>query len=187
LDRLMQNSEAADAEVAEQQRRAVRRMFDLADGTACLWRRLAGYFAETIPVCRESCGNCLERDILIEARPAQSPARSPNRSKARTPFGNGLPAGYGPAERELPSEATPDRAQPAAPDEELFERLRALRKRLADERQVPAYVVFSDRTLQAMTARRPGTQRELLEVHGVGQRKLEEYGELFLAEILRQG
>ena len=161
LDRLMQNSEAADAEIADQQRRAVRRMFDLADGTACLWRRLAGYFAETIPVCSESCGNCLERDVLIEARPA--------------------------VEREQRPEATPDRAHPAAPDEALFERLRALRKRLADERQVPAYVVFSDRTLQAMTARRPGTHRELLEVHGVGQRKLEEYGEFFLAEILRQG
>ena len=71
--------------------------------------------------------------------------------------------------------------------EVLARRVGPIPVRLADERQVPAYVVFSDRTLQAMTARRPGTQRELLEVHGVGQRKLEEYGELFLAEILRQG
>ena len=77
---------------------------------------------------------------------------------------------------------TPDAAAATG----LFERLRALRKRLADERQVPAYVVFSDRTLQAMAERKPRTRDEFLEVHGVGQKKLEEYGEVFLAEILRQ-
>jgi ATP-dependent DNA helicase RecQ len=66
---------------------------------------------------------------------------------------------------------------------ELFDRLRALRKRLADERKVPAYVVFSDRTLQAMAAQRPCTADGLLEIHGVGQKKLEEYGDAFLAEI----
>jgi ATP-dependent DNA helicase RecQ len=73
------------------------------------------------------------------------------------------------------------------PDPGLFERLRALRKTLADERKVPAYVVFSDRTLQDMAARKPRTHEELLEVHGVGQRKLEEYGDAFLAEIRRAG
>ena len=74
----------------------------------------------------------------------------------------------------------------ALPASGLFESLRALRKRLADERQVPAYVVFSDRTLQAMAARKPRTHDEFLEVHGVGQKKLEEYGDVFLAEIRRQ-
>ncbi len=71
---------------------------------------------------------------------------------------------------------------PAA-DAELFERLRALRKRLADERKVPAYVVFSDRTLQAMAAQKPCTADGLLEIHGVGQKKLDEFGEAFLAQI----
>ena len=68
-------------------------------------------------------------------------------------------------------------------DEDLFEALRALRKRLADEQNVPAYVVFSDATLAEMAARRPGTHAELLEVNGVGQTKLERYGDAFLAEI----
>jgi ATP-dependent DNA helicase RecQ len=70
---------------------------------------------------------------------------------------------------------------------ELFERLRALRKRLADERKVPAYVVFSDRTLQAMAAQRPSTADELLDIHGVGQKKMDEYGDVFLAEIAGRG
>jgi ATP-dependent DNA helicase RecQ len=51
---------------------------------------------------------------------------------------------------------------------------------------VPAYVVFSDRTLQAMAVRKPHTRGEFLEVHGVGQKKLEEYGDVFLEEIRRQ-
>jgi ATP-dependent DNA helicase RecQ len=177
LERLMQNSEAADPDVVDQQRRAVRRMFDLADGTACLWRRLAGYFAETIPECRQSCGNCLECDVIAEARPARTQAGEG--SKARP-----LP------EEPLQARDSPERATRSAPlpeqtipDAGLFERLRALRKRLADERQVPAYVVFSDRTLQDMAARRPRTHLEFLEVHGVGQRKLVQYGEAFLAEI----
>ena len=68
-------------------------------------------------------------------------------------------------------------------DAELFERLRALRKRLASERKVPAYVVFSDRTLQALAAQKPRTADRLLEIPGIGQKKLEEYGAIFLAEI----
>ena len=68
-------------------------------------------------------------------------------------------------------------------DETLFEALRALRKRLADEQNVPAYVVFSDATLAEMAARRPGTYAELLEVSGVGQAKLERYGDVFIEAI----
>jgi len=68
-------------------------------------------------------------------------------------------------------------------DEALYEALRALRKRLADEQNVPAYVVFSDATLAEMAARRPTTCAELLDVNGVGQTKLERYGDAFLAAI----
>ena len=65
---------------------------------------------------------------------------------------------------------------------ELFERLRALRRKLADERGVPAYIVFSDRTLEDMATHRPQTEAEFLLVHGVGQKKLAEYGAAFMAE-----
>jgi ATP-dependent DNA helicase RecQ len=68
-------------------------------------------------------------------------------------------------------------------DEELFERLRTLRKRLADAQRVPAYVVFSDATLAEMAARKPRTLADLLEVGGVGQTKLERYGEAFIDVI----
>ncbi|MDO5335168.1 MAG: HRDC domain-containing protein, partial [Coriobacteriia bacterium] len=68
-------------------------------------------------------------------------------------------------------------------DAELFERLRALRKRLADEAGVPPYMVFSDATLRGLAQRRPKSKEQMLDVSGVGQKKLERYGAEFLAEI----
>lgn len=68
-------------------------------------------------------------------------------------------------------------------DRELFERLRELRRELADEKSVPAYVVFGDASLRDMARQRPGTPAEFLEVHGVGQKKAADYGEVFLAAI----
>ena len=68
---------------------------------------------------------------------------------------------------------------------ELFERLRQLRKRLADEEGMPPYIVFSDAALRGMCARMPRTPDEFLEVSGVGTTKLARYGEAFLAEINR--
>ena len=68
-------------------------------------------------------------------------------------------------------------------DEELYEALRRLRKQLADEQNVPAYVVFSDAALAEMAARRPATYSQLLEVNGVGKTKLERYGDAFLEVV----
>ena len=68
-------------------------------------------------------------------------------------------------------------------DRDLFERLRELRRRLADEKSVPAYVVFGDASLRDMARKKPGTPTEFLDVHGVGQKKAADYGELFLAAI----
>lgn len=68
-------------------------------------------------------------------------------------------------------------------DELLFERLRQLRKREADERDVPAYVIFSDVTLRLMARQYPRTERELSFISGVGEKKLAEFGEMFLEEI----
>jgi ATP-dependent DNA helicase RecQ len=65
----------------------------------------------------------------------------------------------------------------------LFEALRALRRELADERGVPAYVLFSDATLRDMARARPGSATALLHVRGVGERKLADLGERFLEEI----
>jgi ATP-dependent DNA helicase RecQ len=68
-------------------------------------------------------------------------------------------------------------------DVELFERLRELRRTIAAEQGVPAYVVFGDRSLADMASRKPSTPEEFLSSHGVGEAKLARYGEVFLAAI----
>ena len=67
--------------------------------------------------------------------------------------------------------------------DELLQRLKKLRFTLAKARRVPAYVIFSDRTLLDMAAKRPVTKWDFGEVHGVGQAKLEQFAAVFLAEI----
>lgn len=74
---------------------------------------------------------------------------------------------------------------PAAYDVELFDRLRALRKRLADEAAVPPYVVFADSALRAMCVQLPADEAAFLEIPGVGEVKLQRYGRAFLEEINR--
>ena len=65
-------------------------------------------------------------------------------------------------------------------DRDLFEELRELRKQLAEEKQVPAYIVFGDSALRDMARRRPSTQEGFLDTHGVGHKKWADYGEQFL-------
>ena len=76
------------------------------------------------------------------------------------------------------------RAGEIACDEALFEKLRALRRRLADERDVPAFIVFSDATLREMANQYPVDEGELSRISGVGEKKLREFGPAFLAEII---
>lgn len=70
-------------------------------------------------------------------------------------------------------------------DHNLFEELRQLRMRLARGRHIPPYQVFSDRTLLELAQRRPANTEELLDITGVGQKKMETYGEAFLELINR--
>jgi ATP-dependent DNA helicase RecQ len=68
-------------------------------------------------------------------------------------------------------------------DDPLLLALKALRTRLAKEEAVPAYVIFSDRSLIDMAQRRPTTRTAFAEVHGVGQAKLDRYADAFLAVV----
>jgi ATP-dependent DNA helicase RecQ len=76
-----------------------------------------------------------------------------------------------------------DRESWEAVDPGLFESLRRLRREIADQRGVPAYVVFSDATLRDMARLRPGSSAAFLGVRGVGERKLADLGRRFLDHI----
>ncbi|HEY3998071.1 MAG TPA: DNA helicase RecQ [Candidatus Xenobia bacterium] len=67
--------------------------------------------------------------------------------------------------------------------DELFEKLRVLRRELAVERRVPPYVIFSDATLQALCQQKPTSLEAFRRVHGVGDRKCQDFGPRFLEAI----
>lgn len=71
----------------------------------------------------------------------------------------------------------------AEPDSVLFESLRVLRKKLADENGVPPYVIFHDSTLREIAARKPRTLEELRTISGIGEKKAQSYGAKFIANI----
>ena len=94
--------------------------------------------------------------------------------------------------RLLMSNAKPKQVSKAAReswagvDGELFERLRELRREIALEKSVPAYIVFSDASLREMARRRPVTIGEFLQIPGVGRKKCEAYGEAFLRAVAKK-
>jgi len=68
-------------------------------------------------------------------------------------------------------------------NEELFATLRTLRKKIADEENVPPYVLFSDATLRDLCRYLPISEDEMLQIKGIGKRRLEQYGEVFMHTI----
>ncbi len=75
------------------------------------------------------------------------------------------------------------RADSGEYDRELFEKLRGVRKKLADAHQVPPYIIFSDKTLQEMCRSLPFTSADMRRISGVGDMKLERYAKDFITEI----
>lgn len=109
-----------------------------------------------------------------------------------TDFGNRILFGesslhlarYEATSKEKKKERKPKKsAASETPEEELFQRLRTLRKIIATEENVPAYIVFSDATLLDMATKMPLTKSEFLDVSGVGHQKMENYSEEFIAVI----
>ena len=93
-------------------------------------------------------------------------------------------AGFGKSAQDGAKIDRSARPKPLPPDrQQLFDRLKAVRRELADSQGVPAFVVFSDNTLVEMCRIMPASPQEFLTVPGVGAEKLRHYGEVFIAEI----
>ncbi|MFK7884060.1 MAG: RecQ family ATP-dependent DNA helicase [Phycisphaerales bacterium] len=94
------------------------------------------------------------------------------------------PAGTGTAKTERRRRDRTVNAEPLSiEDKQLFESLRTLRKEIATDRNVPPYVVFSDSTLRELARHRPTSPSQMLEIKGIGQAKLEAFGDTFLRAV----
>jgi ATP-dependent DNA helicase RecQ len=154
---------AADPETAAETQRKTVEMFRLAERHSCRHREIVAHFDEVMADCGASCDFCCQHtlDGLLQtgqALPESAPAFTAARRRS--------------AFNEMP-----------APDDPLFARLRALRRSLADELNVPAYIVFSDAVLMQIARRRPQSAAALLAISGVGQVKLARFGEVFLQAV----
>lgn len=146
-------------------------LFNVVERATCRHQALVAHFDEQISACGDACDQCTGESVesrlstmsarTIASRDTDVLWRAP-REKARTGF---------------------DADTLDADDRALFDALRARRRELADDAGVPAYIVFGDKVLLEMVARRPATPSQLLQVPGVGQAKLERYGDAFL-EVL---
>lgn len=114
------------------------------------------------------CHPVLRGEEVFELRKDPSPSARKTRTK---------PA------RDVPGQEPGAEAESFAFDPDLWERLRSLRGELARKSSLPAYTVFHNSTLKEMATRLPQTLEEMLAISGVGQAKLDKYGEIFLEEI----
>ncbi len=151
--------------VVANKERLLGEMIGYAMSETCLRRRILRYFGQDVSALGDGCGRCSACDDETPERYLRQQRRaSAAVERVR-------------AARVLRDEVSHD------DDDQLFERLRVLRKQLAEQQGLPPYMVFSDATLRAMVRRRPQTAEELLQVSGVGQVKLERYGKAFLREL----
>jgi ATP-dependent DNA helicase RecQ len=148
-------SEIDDPRLREETRSRTVGLFRLLERSGCRHQALVSYFDESIEPCGMACDGCLGLNLDAIA-----------------------PRRYSPAAVRRPSWLVTSNAEG-----EMFERLRALRRGLADKENVPAYVVFSDAVLREMARRRPKDDRELLAISGIGPAKIQRYGKAFL-EVL---
>ncbi len=176
-DRLL---DEAEPEVAAAQRRQARALYRLAEADGCRHERLVGYFGERIERCGDACDRCAGEIVFTAPSPRPSPplrggegapsVRGGERERRRRGGGEGAsgPAGDGMRGRG---------------DGALFEALRAWRAGAARERGVPAFVVFPDSTLAEIAALRPLTAEALLDMKGIGPKKLAQYGDAVLGIV----
>jgi ATP-dependent DNA helicase RecQ len=155
-DRMAEQNEDRDA--GERLANQARDTFRMVEAEGCRHQNIVGYFQEQVAPCGMACDRCAELglSVIVERRSKKGRRPEPTRPAIA------LPADM-------------------AADLSLLDRLKQERRRIAEEHGVPAYVVFTDRTLIEMASRRPKSDAELLTVSGVGLRKLERYGQRFLA------
>ncbi|HEY7370942.1 MAG TPA: ATP-dependent DNA helicase RecQ [Polyangia bacterium] len=144
---------------AARQQVQIRRMHRLAAAGECRHRLIARHLGEAMAVCETSCDVCAGFDVLRDAGTAD------------------------PRGRRAAGTAAPSSAEPTPEVDELYARLKLLRKQLATARKVPAYVVFNDATLLRIAEQRPTSDQALLAIPGIGPAKLQLYGRVLLDTV----
>lgn len=163
-----ENEELSEAElerVLEKDRERLKQMTFYCHTRYCYRKYMLNYFGEKAESFCGSCGNCLKKltaDTYQEQLDKYPSYDSTIRLKKPEPV-----------------------KRPSSQNPKLYDSLRLLRNSLAKQGGVPAYVIFTDKTIKEMSMYLPETREQLLQISGVGEVKFERYGSEFIAEIKR--
>lgn len=147
---------ASDMQKTANDRRKLQQMINYCETDKCLREFILSYFGDTTPCTCNKCSNC----VVVEDEEEETYVETGKKRKKAAQL-----AGL----NELGAA--------------LFEKLRSVRTELAAEKSVPPYIICSDKTLKDMCAKLPRDKEQLADVYGMGEQKIQNYGESFVTAV----
>ena len=147
---------ASDMQKTANDQRKLQQMINYCETDKCLREFILSYFGDTTPCICNKCSNC----VVVEEEEEETYVETGKKRKKAAQL-----AGL----NELGAA--------------LFEKLRSVRTELAAEKSVPPYIICSDKTLKDMCAKLPRDKEQLADVYGMGEQKIQNYGEAFVTAV----
>lgn len=147
---------ASDMQKTANDQRKLQQMINYCETDKCLREFILSYFGDTTPCICNKCSNC----VVVEDEEEETYVETGKKRKKAAQL-----AGL----NEL--------------GDALFEKLRSVRTELAAEKSVPPYIICSDKTLKDMCAKLPRDKEQLADVYGMGEQKIQNYGEAFVTAV----
>lgn len=147
---------ASDMQKTANDQRKLQQMINYCETDKCLREFILSYFGDTTPCICNKCSNC----VVVEDEEEETYVETGKKRKKAAQL-----AGL----NELGAA--------------LFEKLRSVRTELAAEKSVPPYIICSDKTLKDMCAKLPRDKDQLADVYGMGEQKIQNYGEAFVTAV----
>lgn len=147
---------ASDMQKTANDRRKLQQMINYCETDKCLREFILSYFGDTTPCICNKCSNC----VVVEDEEEETYIETGKKRKKAAQLVGLNELGVA-----------------------LFEKLRSVRTELAAEKSVPPYIICSDKTLKDMCAKLPRDKEQLADVYGMGEQKIQNYGEAFVTAV----
>ena len=147
---------ASDMQKTANDQRKLQQMINYCETDKCLREFILSYFGDTIPCICNKCSNC----VVVEDEEEETYVETGKKRKKAAQLAGLNELGVA-----------------------LFEKLRSVRTELAAEKSVPPYIICSDKTLKDICAKLPRDKEQLADVYGMGEQKIQNYGEAFVTAV----
>lgn len=147
---------ASDMQKTANDRRKLQQMINYCETDKCLREFILSYFGDTTPCICNKCSNC----VVVEDEEEETYVETGKKRKKAAQLAGLNELGVA-----------------------LFEKLRSVRTELAAEKSVPPYIICSDKTLKDICAKLPRDKEQLADVYGMGEQKIQNYGEAFVTAV----